>query len=341
MYTIADRLGISVSEVSRAFTKSYKMNADKRTLILRTASELGYVRNDSASRLSMRPLRIGIIYTESVPEFFGEIMYGLRTAEKMLSSYKLFCTYRCTDRDGFPCIDKIEDALREFTNEGYDGVIIASSSDGIVQCIGRYSNKIKIGLVNIDAPDSGRLFASVNDTFTVACTAAHLLSLYHNDTPAHTLVITGDSTHWTHRQILSVFLPEAEHLSLNVQGIYAAQNDNDLERQLDGIFNAHPNVTGIYLTSSISIPICSRIRSMGLSGKIRIVTSDIFKRLYEYLEDGTVLATLWQNPGEQARRAVECMYNYLANGIEPPQHLIARPEIVMKSNLPLYITENQ
>jgi len=338
MYSIAKKLNISVSEVSRAFTKDYPMNSEKRSWILNTAESMGYIRNESASRLSMKPLHIGILYTELVPEFYGHILEGIKDAETRLFSYKILCDYRCVDAENSPSLSKIEEALIEFCDNHYDGVLIAATADNIDIYIRKYAPFLKIGLINFDVDDSERLFASVNDTYTVACSAAHILSMFRSpDDPGETLVFTGDPSAWTHKMIVNHFLPEADHLSMHVTDVYSAMDDTDLEKQLDSVFQRHPKISGIYMTSAISIPLLKRINDLGLRGKIKIVTSDIYERLVPYLQNGTVVATLWQNPRLQAYRALESLVSYLINDIKPDDRLIIRPEIIMKSNLHLYI----
>ena len=73
------------------------------------------------------------------------------------------------------------------------------------------------------------------------------------------------------------------------------------------------------------------VREFGL--KTALVTSDVFDALNEYILDGTVFATLWQDPFSQARRAFEAMYAHLAEGQEIPEFIESRSQIVMRSNL--------
>lgn len=62
---IAERLGISRSTVSRAFTPGAPVSEKTRQLVLRTAEELGYQRNELASALtSSRNRMVGIVVAE-------------------------------------------------------------------------------------------------------------------------------------------------------------------------------------------------------------------------------------------------------------------------------------
>ena len=61
IYTLAEKLNMSVSAVSRAFNPNSKLSAEKRKIILEAAEQYGYVQNKMASRLSQQPIRIGVL----------------------------------------------------------------------------------------------------------------------------------------------------------------------------------------------------------------------------------------------------------------------------------------
>lgn len=110
-----------------------------------------------------------------------------------------------------------------------------------------------------------------------------------------------------------------------------------MRRQMEKAFAAHPEITCIYSTSALSVPICEYINANGLRGKIRVVASDVYERLNKYILDGTVYATLYQNPAWQAYTAVEAMYRYVAQGVRPDDRMVSKPEIVIAANLELYM----
>ena len=109
-----------------------------------------------------------------------------------------------------------------------------------------------------------------------------------------------------------------------------------MRTKLNAAFAQYPDITSLYATSAISIPICEYLHDKKLVGEVSVVTSDVYSRLKSYIKDGTVMATLYQNPFWQAYTALEAMYRFLAYGTVPPQQIVAKPEIVMRSNLHLY-----
>ncbi|WP_066631856.1 LacI family DNA-binding transcriptional regulator [Labilibacter marinus] len=74
---VASKLNCSVSTVSRAFNDKYDIRPETRSLILKTAEEMGYRPNPIARKLiKQRSLNIGIVVPEFVNSFFPEVIIG-------------------------------------------------------------------------------------------------------------------------------------------------------------------------------------------------------------------------------------------------------------------------
>ena len=73
IYTLAEKLNMSVSAVSRAFTPNSKLNAEKRKIILEAAEKYGYVQNKMASRLSQNPFHIGVIMRGRIEAYYHQM----------------------------------------------------------------------------------------------------------------------------------------------------------------------------------------------------------------------------------------------------------------------------
>mgnify|MGYP004572954043 CR=1 FL=1 len=110
----------------------------------------------------------------------------------------------------------------------------------------------------------------------------------------------------------------------------------DAERLVQEAFETHERIDAIYISSSNSIPICRYVDEHGLSDQVTIIASDIFDELNEYLRRGVVNATIFQDPFAQGYAAFEKLYYNLAENRPVPTFVTARPQIVLKSNLPLY-----
>ena len=83
------------------------------------------------------------------------------------------------------------------------------------------------------------------------------------------------------------------------------------------------------------------MKKHGLAGKVKIIASDVFPGLSEYIKDGTVTATVYQNPYGQAKTAFEKLYDHITFKKPEKQIFTVVPQAVMKSNLHLYERNSQ
>ena len=73
-----------------------------------------------------------------------------------------------------------------------------------------------------------------------------------------------------------------------------------------------------------------------LLGKVKVITTDLYKELLPYVEAGDVLATLHQRPFTQGKTAFEAVASFLLRGERPQALTRLIPHIVMRSNLPSF-----
>ncbi len=110
---IAERLGISVSVVSRALNNSGYVDHEKREKILRTAQEMGYSREPSALKNAKRSSRLITLYTANTRNpFYVEFNLGVRDALEPLGYSMIICP--------LPCANLPEQSMSDgiiFTNE--------------------------------------------------------------------------------------------------------------------------------------------------------------------------------------------------------------------------------
>ena len=123
IYTLAEKLNMSVSAVSRAFNPNSKLSAEKRKIILEAAEQYGYVQNKMASRLSQQPIRIGVLMRGRIKAFYLKMLDGIKAAYADFQNYKVTCDIRTLSRDDFSA-DNACAVLEEFRSAGYDGVIL-------------------------------------------------------------------------------------------------------------------------------------------------------------------------------------------------------------------------
>ena len=179
IYTIADKLGMSVSMVSRAFKPDSRLNSEKRALILETAEKMGFVQNKMASRLSMKPIHIGTLIYGRFPGYYEEMARGIESAAKSLSDYKVSCDIRVLPFEKYSEAQAFE-TLEELVGQSPDGIILHGLyGEETAQRIDELSLRgIKVCTLHNDILSCRRLFTSMSDTELTGSIAAELMAYF-------------------------------------------------------------------------------------------------------------------------------------------------------------------
>ena len=98
-----------------------------------------------------------------------------------------------------------------------------------------------------------------------------------------------------------------------------------------------PDAAGVYVSTANSVPVMRALDDRGLSGRISVITTDLFPALARFIESGTVAATIYQRPWVQGQIAFQAIYKFLVEGVRPPPVIRLSPHIVMRSNLSLFL----
>ena len=225
IYTIAEKLGMSVSMVSRAFKPNSKMNNEKRALILETAERMGFVQNKMASRLSMKPIRIAVLIYGRFKGYYDEMVHGIESACRDLSDYKVTCAMHVlpfgqyTDEDAFRLLD-------QFCEEGYDGIIlhglydeeVSRRIDAIVE------SGIPVVTLHNDILSCRRLFTSMNDTELTGSIAAQMLDILLPKKHRKVVLFSGDMKSLVHQTLTFSFIRHVEEAGLQLLRHYATED---------------------------------------------------------------------------------------------------------------------
>ena len=336
MYTIAEEVGMSVAAVSRAFDPGSKLRPEKRQLIFETAKRLGYVPNKLASRLSGEPMRIGVLILSHVDAFSSEYAQGIRAAYAEYADYKITLDLRllhaseCTDEDACAVLD-------EFIENECEGVIVGGLCDArFLPALNRLAGAgIMLILLDSDLDGCLRSGVSMDDVETAGRMAAQLLSVAARNRDIAVFMASEDNI--AQHALLGSFRAAAEKYGLNIVRMYNTKNNaQTASEQAAELLSGLPDIGGIYVSTANSAPICRCIAEAGLSGKIGIVTSDVFTELNGYIRRGTVFATIYQDPASQAKAAFEALFYCLSDKTAIPEFIYARPQAVFASNLNLY-----
>lgn len=341
MYTLAEELGVSIAAISRAFNPDSKLKPEKRKLILETAARMGYEPNRMASRLSRPTLNIGIFIYSYLREYDEYTLAGIEKAHQELKDYKVNYDLFIID-DTTANFQVFLKRLEQIRPGQYDGIIMTCVEDKkVIEIVNRLNeNGTKVVVLNADLRGANRLFASMPNFEMSTQLAAQLIHLCNKTDDRRVLVFAG-----TQKAQIEMFKEKLKRYGYHVEGVMSdlafersdAQIEDYNNRNLEAFFDAHPGCGALYVANANFVPVCRYLQKYDPEHKITLITTDTRKLMRTFFENGTISATIFQDPYSQGKQAFKKLYSCLANRQEAEELLLVNPQIVLQGNLSLFI----
>ena len=335
--SIAKELGVSPSTVSRAFNPESKISDEVRQTILQYAKKQNYVVNRAASRLSMKEINIGLVFTDEYDYATKEYLRGVTDGYRELFDLKINLETNIVEWRN-KTAKSVRSTLEQFRN--FDGLIVSGLLEPEeLSILDDISKKTNIVLLNADAPQIGRLFASYHDPSVSSCIAAEFIGdcLRRSET-RNVVIFTGDRKSDLHRRSNEAFLNASQKFGINVAASYDMKDSPEILKwqlhEMNDKLGFVPD--GIYITSGKSLELCKYIKSNGLAEKTVTVGFDLYDEMIDFIKQGTVWATIYQNLYKQAKNAFIYLVKYIINEGDVNNVIFPTPELIMKSNLKFY-----
>ncbi len=336
IYTLAKELNMTPSMVSRAFNPEGRINEEKRKLVLETAKKYNFSPNRFASRLSMKPIKIGIFIRSKFKVNSDRMLIGIKNAYEKLKDYKI--TYDITLRNPLEgtALDYEEELMKY---KDCDGVIVAGLSfDRYTEALNKLyavnKNVVQVQSVNENVPC---LFASKHSEETSSDLAADFLGCCLKKSESkNILLFTGDKKNTQHVVSEKFFVESCARRGLKVtESVSMMDSEEYFAEILPEIMEKQKGkIDGIYITSGFSRPVCEYMEKEKLD--FPLVAFDIHEGIKEYLEKGIISAAINQNVALQMESAFTYLAKYIIAGEKFPKMLYTDIDLVMKSNMHQY-----
>ena len=336
IYDIAKELGVSTATVNRALNDKPGVGDVMRKRVKETAKSMGFTVNHIAKSLARPPIHLCFIIYNHVPVFHDEITAGVRHEANNLKDFNVNFTIHALRGDAFAAHRDYIDCLQN--------MLAGQKPDGLLMMVSAQTNElygyvqkmceagIKVALVSSDLPGSGRLFSCHQNAGLAGKMAAELL--YRMVPTGKVAAFTGYKNVQDHFDSINGFQSECKRRGMEVIAICENHDDSNFAAyNAEQLFKQHPEIEGIYINTANSVSICNKLKEMGLAGKVRVVTSDIFQELVRFMREDVVQATIFQDPFRQGRTALKHLYRNIGDGVVPPADILIRPQVVLQSNL--------
>lgn len=306
---IAILAGVSRGTVDRALKGRGGVAEDTKKKILAIAEKYDYKPNIIGKALvySSKSIRVPVILNSVDNPFFDTVKQGIFAAEKELESYGISITL--TEFEGYspevllnllnalpPDTEQliltpishpeVENKLREMISRGVRVVMLSAALENLEGAV----------YVGCDYLKSGRI-------------AGRLMGLLSKGV-ANLFIMTGNVHHSGHAKRVSGMctILENEYPNIRIVGI-SENDDNDATayRVMKNALQKNPEIDFVYITAA---GVSGTLRAIHEhSHFVRVCTFDDTLVTQEAMRQGSVLATICQQPFEQGYQAVKVLFN--------------------------------
>ena len=338
VHLIAQIAHVSIGTVDRALHGRSGIKKATRQRILEIARQIGYTPNLAARALSVAraSARIGVCIPREIHFFYDQLWSGVLDEAKSVSRLGIEFVNRPVQNLGEGDVE----ALQELIAEGVDGIILtAGNPKGLASLIDEAEKKgIRVVCVSTDAPESRRSCIVCVDPHLNGCLAGELMGKFVAP-GSKVAVVAGMLMAEDHRKKADGFMQTfPKHCTGGkIAAVIEGHEDEDesFQKTFD-LLRRTPNLAGIYVNTVNCLPVCRALGARGLSGKVKLITTDLFVEMSPYFNKGTITASIYQHPYRQGQTAVHVMTDNLTSKATLPPAVHLTPGVVMSTNLHLF-----
>jgi LacI family transcriptional regulator len=338
VHDIARHAHVSIGTVDRALHGRKEINGETRQRILRIAHELGYKPNLAARLLAVgrAPLCIGVCIPREIHFFYDQVRRGIMEEARRFESLGVSILYRPAQRLGAGEVER----ARELLDSDIRALILAPGDPrGLAPLIEEAEKRgIRVLCVSSDAPGTPRSTVICVDPELNGRCAAELMAKFVPPN-SRVAIVTGMLQVEDHRRKTKGFCQAFPRFCRGGKVIDIIENHEDEEearQKCASLLERFPSIDGLYVSTANCLPVCAALDAAGLSGKVRLITTDLFPKMVPYFKNGTISASIYQRPHMQGQAAVRVAVDHIVNGVPIPPSYYLNLQIVLQSNLGLF-----
>ncbi|HEX4168093.1 MAG TPA: LacI family DNA-binding transcriptional regulator [Bryobacteraceae bacterium] len=330
---------VSVGTVDRALHARKEVNETTRQRILRIAEKHGYKPNLSARALSVgrANIRIGVCIPREIHYFYDQLRDGILDEARRFEHAGVEVLYRPVNALG----SNASKIIRRLLDSDIQALVLTPGNPGEVAPLIEEAEKgrnVRVVCVATDDSQSSRSTSISVDPRLNGMLAAELMAKF---IPAgsEVAIVTGMvETEDNGKKVAGfseVFRQESQGGKI-VDVIEGHEEEEQTFRKCARLLRAYPQLAGLYISTVNCIPVCKAIENRSSEGDIRVVATDLFAEAVPYFLNGTVSASIYQNPYRQGQTAVRLIVDHLLHGMAFPKVRYLNPAIALRSNLGLF-----
>ncbi len=333
---IAALAGVSRGTVDRVLNDRGAVNPETAEKIKKIAKELDYKPNRAGLVLAAQKkrLKLGVILFSTGNLFFQGVLDGIDEKAAELAGYNCTVITKQISIDVEAQLQAVEELLEEEVN----GIAMTPCNDDRIRnCINAlYEQGIPVVTLNTDIENSRRLAYVGSNYARSGATAAGLLQLMTSGT-VNVGIITGSSNILCHTERIAGFLNTLAPYSDRIHIVDTVEiHDDEVEsyEKTTALLSAHPEINALFFAAGGVYGGCRSVETLGRKGVIRIIAFDLVPTTRQMLENGTIAATICQQPRIQGSKPLSLLFAYLTTGENPEKeyHYVA-VDVRIKENI--------
>lgn len=334
---IARIANVSRGTVDRVLNNRGGVKREVELCVKKIAADLGYKPNRAGKVLAARkkPIRIGCLLPSVDNPFFDDVIAGLRAAEKEVADYGV--TVELTAVKGYD-IDTHLEAIEGLRKKNIDALCLTTVD--VPAMIDKINELVAAGVpvatINSDVRKTNRLFYIGCDYFKSGRTAAGMMANLLKE-KGRTLIVTGSLKMQGHNSRIHGFCRECKEskLDISIVDVVESQDDNETAYQMTKeSLCRYPGINSVYITAAGVSGVCRAVRENGPASKISIVCFDDIPETRRAVLEGTIGATICQEPFKQGYQAIQQMFHFFLESAAPNGGMIYTGNIIkIKQNI--------
>lgn len=339
IHRISELANVSIGTVDRALHDRPGVSETTRRKVLRIAEQLEYAPHPAARALARsRPnFRIGVCIPREIHFFYDQMRLGIFDEARRSRSLGVEVLYRPVSALGAGEASRLG---RLLDAGGVNALIVTPGNPRAVTPMIDQAElrNIRVVCITTDAPRSRRSSIVSVDPSLSGRMAAELMARF---VPAGSkvAVITGMLRTEEHRLKTEGFCESFR--SSTLEGTIAAiveghESEPETYRKTLRVLADHPDLRGIYVNTVNCLPVCRAIHKRRAARKVQLIATDLFPEMLPYFTDGTIAASIYQDPYLQGQTAIRLLIDAFSNATPIPLAFYLNPGIVLRSNLHLF-----
>jgi LacI family transcriptional regulator len=323
---VADALGVSKATVSLAINRSDLVARKTRDRILKKVDELGYIYNRSAAGLSTgRTRAAGLAVHDITNPYFTEVSAAI---ESVLSQ-KSMMSFLCNTNESLERQKRFIQTLIEYRA---DGLILNPAAGTTIKSLQPLiSRRLPTVLLTRDIKDTELDFVGNDEFLALKLTTGHLVGLGH-----HCIAMIGGGQRTSASKLRRAGYKAAmDEGGLSIDSdlvVDCATNPKAGEAAVNKVMAYKNRPTAIAcFTDLVALGVISGLYRMGIApGRdIAVVGCDDIEETGRFYVQMTTVKIHKRSIG---RTAADMLMRRIADPELPPQRIIMKPELVIRSS---------